>query len=219
MRIVPGVVAVLGLAMASPASARADQEGFRDQSAVLWSVVSLELYAPLAAIASGGDRECQDPGCVPVVAGLLVGAAAIPSIFAASASVLDLDPDLPFVVHESAWGMITGGLLFDGLAAVTAGVEMDQVSPAWPGLGGALGMGLAFEYALLRTDSLDQGGATDGLDLLTWGPPVAIATGGLVSALLFAEKTKTNGLVTLVPGILSTLVYAAGIAVVETARE
>jgi hypothetical protein len=206
------LAAGLALAVAmAPSEVRAQDGTFSSATGWMWGVSTFELTLSVGILVTTSTDICESWGCgvlALLVAGVAIGAGLTAGLLAGAN---DTPPDIPFAVHLTLWGALSGGLGGFAFSKLFASTESAATIAALS-TAAVIGLGLG-TYSLLRGDELFRERRTEGAaHFLAWG-----VTGTAIAALLAWSSLDipTEGAAVLYA--LTTLIaYGTGIAWAET---
>lgn len=206
------VAAALALAVtAAPSEAQAQEGTFSSATGWMWGVATFELTLGVGLLIVTTGDVCESWGCG--VLALLVGAVALGSSITAGllAAGNDTPPDIPFVVHNTLWGALSGALGGFAFAKLYAATDQTAAIAALSSAG-AIGLGLG-TYSAVRRDSLMRETRTSAAaHFMAWGVPL-VGLGALV--LLSSVDIPSEG-AALLYALTTLITYGANIAWAET---
>lgn len=203
-----------GLALAvvsAPSEVHAQDGTFTAATGWIWGVATFEVTLGVGLLIATTSDVCESWGCgvlALLVAGVAIGAGITSGLLAGA---YDTPPDIPFAVHLTLWGALSGGLGGFAFTKLFASTEKTATIAALS-TAGVIGLGLG-TYSIARGDELFREQRTVGAaHFLAWG-----ATGAGIAALIAWSSLDIPAEGAAVLYALTTLIaYGAGIAWAET---
>lgn len=205
------LAAGLALAVAiGPTKAQAQDATFADATGWIWGVATLEVTLGAGLLVMAAGDSCHSWGCGVLAMLIATGATAVGLITGIVAGVLDAPPDIPFILHQTLWGGLTGAVGSGGFVHLFGGSH----STAWAtaiSASGVLGLGLG-TYSFVRRDELMRERRTAGAaHFLTWG----VMGAGLLAELLCSSLDASGEVSSIVFALTTVVAYGLGIAWAE----